>query len=61
MKNTYVCRKLFLYNFLTSKGFKPAGIYPDKFNPDKLVWLYEDTAELRDSVEEYYSVKRHSV
>ena len=54
--NTYVCRKLRLYNFLTEKKFKPFRICADKFNPDRLIWLYTDSVELRDAVEEYYSL-----
>ena len=56
-KKTYVCRKLFLYNFLTEKGFQPFKVAPDKFDCKKLVWLYTDCAEIRNAVEEYYAIK----
>lgn len=55
-KKTYVCRKIFLYNFLTSKGFVPFRVCPDKFDCKKYIWLYTDSPQLRDAVEEYYSM-----
>lgn len=54
---TYVCRKLFLYFFLTERGFKPFKVAPDKWDCKKSVWLYSDSPELRDVVEEYYANK----
>lgn len=33
---TYVCRKLFLYYRLTSKGFVPFKVCPDKYDSEKL-------------------------
>ena len=52
---TYVCRKLWLYEFLTKKGYKPYKVAVDKYDCDKLVWLYTDSDSLRADVEEYYS------
>lgn len=56
-KRTYVCRKLFLYNFLTERGFVPYKVAPDKWNCNKLVWLYTDCDEIQEAVKEYYSMK----
>lgn len=56
-RRTYVCRKLFLYNFLTEKGFEPFKVAPDKFDCKKFVWLYTDCPEIREAVEEYYTIK----
>lgn len=53
---TYVCRKLFLYEFLTKKGFVPYKVAIDKYNCKKNVWLYDDCQEIRNAVEEYYSM-----
>lgn len=53
---TYVCRKLFLYNFLTRKGFEPYRVAIDKYDCKKNVWLYDDCKELRVAIEEYYSM-----
>lgn len=54
---TYVCRKLFLYYFLTEKGFEPFKVVPDKYDCKKTIWLYTDSPELRDCVEEFYANK----
>ncbi len=56
-KDVYVCRKLFMYYFLTEKGFTPLQHRPDKYDCKKLVWIYEDSPEIRDAVEEFYANK----
>lgn len=53
----YVCRKLFMYYFLTGRGFVPFSTRTDKYDCKKLVWLYEDGTELRDSIEDFYAQK----
>lgn len=57
-RGTYVCRKLRLYSFLTDCGFKPYRAVPDMYDSSRLVWLYEDSDEIRDAVEEYYKAVR---
>ena len=54
---TYVCRKLYLYYYLTEQMFVPYKIAPDKWDCKRLVWLYEDTPEIREAVEKFYSNK----
>lgn len=49
----YIIRTLKLKNYLDSKGFKPEGSMPNKDIPKFLVWLYQDTEELREVVKEY--------
>lgn len=56
-KKTYVCRRVFIYEFLTKRGFVPYKIATDKFDCTKTVWLYDETPELRDAVEECYSAR----
>lgn len=60
-RKTYVCKKLFLYNLLTSRGFVPFKVAPDKYNCKKTIWLYDETPALRDVVEEYYSRSKPKV
>lgn len=55
---TYVCRKLYLYYYLTQEGFIPKTTRPDKYDCKKLVWLYDDTQNLRSAVERFYSGAR---
>lgn len=52
---TYVCRKLWLYEMLTKRGFEPYRVAIDKYDCKKTVWLYDDSDALRDVVEEYYN------
>ena len=52
---TYVCRKIRLYQYLSSKGYVPYKTCIDKYNCKRLVWLYDDSDGLRDAVEEYYA------
>lgn len=54
-KRTYVCRKLKLYECLTFAGFKPYKVAVDKWDCNKLVWLYDDSSELQAVVTKYYS------
>lgn len=54
-KQIYVCRRLRLLNHLKSKGFLPYQTQPDINNPRFNVWLYEETPELRNAIEDYYN------
>lgn len=54
-KQTYVCRKLRMYDFLSKKGFVPFNIVTDKYDINRVVWIYKNTPELEAAVEEYYS------
>lgn len=58
MSKVYVCRKLFLYDFLVKHNFTVIGSRADMYDQKKLVWLFEDTPKLRDAIEEYYSSKQ---
>lgn len=55
-RGTYVCKKLSLYNFLTDNGFVPYRVAPDMRNCHRLVWLYDDSTEIREAVDEYYAM-----
>ena len=51
----YCCRKIRLYGYLIEQGFKPVRAAPDKWNSERLVWLFEDKdGSVRDAVESYY-------
>lgn len=51
---TYVCKRIRLFNFLSTKGFYPYKVDKDRRNKKYLVWLYIDTPELSNAVSEYY-------
>lgn len=51
----YLCRRMKLCGFLLKKGFKYEQIVQDKYNPKYSCWLFKNTPELRNAIEEYYS------
>lgn len=58
-QKTYVCKKMRLMNYLSDKDFYPYRITRDKFNPKYYIWLYTDSEELREAIEDYYSQLSH--
>lgn len=57
MNKHYVCRRIKLYDYLTKQGFRPLFIRADRDNPDRNVWIYEDSIELKYAIEDYYNCK----
>ena len=53
----YVCKKIRLMVFLQKKGFNFIKIQEDRNDHDRVVWIFIETPELRDAIEEYYSRK----
>lgn len=51
----YVCRRVRLLNHLLNAGFMFLRTEKDKYNPNYNIWLFKDTKELRDSIENFYS------
>jgi hypothetical protein len=51
----YVCKRIRLLNHLTSKGFQFIKTERDRTNPNYNVWIFIETPELRNAIEEYYS------
>lgn len=55
MKNRfYVCRKIRLCSYLLSHGFTYEREDINIKDPSKKVWLFRDSKELRNTVENYY-------
>lgn len=52
---TYVCRRIKLYSYLTTHGFKPYSVVPDMYDTERVVWLYEDSDDIREAVSDYYA------
>ena len=50
----YVCRRIRLYSFLSQQGYIPIMVQKDKYDPHRLIWLYEETDELKKAVCLYY-------
>lgn len=51
----YVCRKLRLLTHLQEDGFQFIKIQKDRKDPNRLVWIFKDSPDLRASVERYYN------
>lgn len=51
----YVCKRIRLLGFLQSKGFQFIKTEQDRNNPNYNVWVFIETPELREAIEEYYS------
>lgn len=49
----YIIRTLKLKKYLEGKGFKAEGTMPNKDIPNFLVWMFQDSEELRQAVKEY--------
>lgn len=52
-KKSFCCYRLPLYNWLSERGFTPFSVKPDMKNPKFKVWLYDNTEEIRQCVQEY--------
>ena len=51
----YLCRRMKLCGFLLKKGFMYVKVVKDRFNTKYNCWLFEDSPELRNAIEEYYA------
>lgn len=49
----YICKRLRLLEFLKDKGFLPLRTEPDIKNPKYSVWIFENSPELLDNIDEY--------
>lgn len=56
----YVCSRMKLCSYLLEKGFKYKKTFKDKYNPKYNCWLFENTPELINAVNEYYSQKKYN-
>lgn len=52
----YICKRLRMLEFLRNKGHMPFKIMPDVNNPKYNVFYFTNTAELEDSIYEYFEM-----
>lgn len=52
-RQTYVCKRIRMCNYLMEKGFEPYKVVPDRYNPRYNVFLFTATPELNKAVIEY--------
>ena len=51
----YFCTRPRLYSALVTAGFLPIELVPHFTKPKYHVWVFEETPELRQLVDDYYS------
>ena len=49
----YICKRLRMLEYLKSKGFLPIRTEPDIKNPKYSIWIFENSSELMDNIEQY--------
>lgn len=57
MNKVYVCRKIRLCEYLLNHGYRYIREAIDINNPSRKVWLFNNSEELRNTVENYYNRK----
>lgn len=53
----YVCRKIRLCEYLLDHGYRYVKETTDIRNPERKVWIFNDSEDLRNCVESYYNRK----
>lgn len=53
----YVIKSQSMATFLMGKGFRLIKLQPDRNNPNRNVYLFKDSEELRKSITEYTKKK----
>lgn len=56
---TFVCKRLRICDHLIKRGFEPYETVPDKGNPKYHVYLFDQTPELLEAVEEYRIMRKN--
>lgn len=53
----YICKRLRLLEFLRNKGFLPIRTEPDIKNPRYNVWIFENSTDLLDTIDEFLEIQ----
>lgn len=56
----YIVKNLKAVNYMVRCGFELLGVRPDKFNPNFMVFLFEDTPEFREKWTQYCNANRRN-
>ena len=51
----YRCKRYKLLTYLRNKGFIPFQTVPEFENPKYLNWLFKNSSELEDAINEYFN------
>lgn len=57
-KETYCCKRLRLLEYLLSNGFEPYTTVPDSQNWKYKNWLFYNSPQLEQCIEEYFNSKK---
>jgi hypothetical protein len=57
-KSYYTCKRLRLLEYLKKKGFTPKATIPDPTNTNYNWWLFDNTPEFEQCVNEYFEQMR---
>ena len=49
----YICKRLRMLEHLKNKGFLPVRTEPDIKNPRYSVWIFKNSIELSEAIDEY--------
>ncbi len=50
----YLCKRLRILEWLDQNGYKPFGVTTDRFNQNMSVWLFKNSPQLYNTVQQYY-------
>ena len=50
----YRCKRYKLYAYLRDLGFEPYSVQVEQENPKYINWMYSNTPELEDAIDEYF-------
>ena len=56
----YVIKSQSMATYLMSKGFRLVKLQPDRNNPNRNVYLFKNSLELRKAITEYTNNKKRS-
>lgn len=60
-KETYICKRLRLLEYLIKKGFEVKATIPEPQNPKYCNWIFENSDELETALDEYFSKNRGQI
>ena len=56
-KKFYICKRLRMLEHLKKNGFLPIRSEPDIHNPRYTVWIFENSPELLDTIDEFIEIQ----
>lgn len=51
----YIVKRMRLYKWLIDRRLYPDWVQPDVYKPTFVNWVYKNTPELEDAIEEYFA------